>query len=311
MKKLYVVMAAAVVISVLTSFILDTTGYQQVSVGAGTLYAKAQGNSKDVVVLFLAGSGPTDMDGNSPYVRGRTDSYRMLAQGLNDAGISTFRFDKRTAGKSAQTFNLSEMNFNMFVDDAVAVIQHLKESGYERIIIAGHSKGSLVGMLAALKEPVDGFISIGGTGLPIDLTLEKQLLQQYPENSKEIQIIRQLREGKTDPSMSDDHSLFSFDKQKFWLTWMQHDPAQIIAQLDIPSLVIHGQADLQVDSADYEAFKTDRKNVAYLELGNMNHVMKKVYSDEQNIASYNDPSFPLHDKLIPPIKDFINIVINQ
>ncbi|GHA86423.1 hypothetical protein GCM10009069_07040 [Algimonas arctica] len=45
-------------------------------------------------MLMVPGSGPTDCDGNNP-MGVRAASYRLLAEGLGDAGSSTLRIDKR------------------------------------------------------------------------------------------------------------------------------------------------------------------------------------------------------------------------
>ena len=45
------------------------------------------------LVILIAGSGPTDRDGNQDFMR--NDSYKKLAKGLLDQGIASFRYDKR------------------------------------------------------------------------------------------------------------------------------------------------------------------------------------------------------------------------
>jgi len=46
-------------------------------------------------VVIVPGSGPTDRDGNSPGAGLATDSYKLLAEGLAQAGIASLRTDKR------------------------------------------------------------------------------------------------------------------------------------------------------------------------------------------------------------------------
>ncbi|UNC92197.1 alpha/beta hydrolase [Candidatus Contubernalis alkaliaceticus] len=306
MKRIYLIMAVMVVFAIVTHIALDNVGYHKIQLDDGILYGKASGKDKDLVVLIAAGSGPTDMDGNSPLLQGRNDCFLQMAKSLEREGISTFRYDKRTAGKSAGSFDFTNMEFERFVDDFVGVIRYLKEQGYQKIFVMGHSKGSLVGMLASLEEPIDGFISIGGTGVPIDVTLEKQLSTYYSEESLEMKTLQSLKEGKTDPTISDEHPLFNLENQRFFLTWMEHDPGEIISRLDIPILLIHGEADSQVDNADFEALKAGSKDAEALIIKNMNHVMKEVFTDDDNIASYSDPSYPLHNELVPGIVEFIS-----
>ena len=297
-------MISVVLISLATSFALQTTGYQRITLEAGTLYGKIMGTDKHMAVLLVAGSGPTDMDGNTPNATGRNDSLLLLANNLASENITTFRYDKRTAGKSAGTFDQSELKFDWLVSDCVATIRHLKELGYEKIIVVGHSQGSLVGMTAALQESVDGFISLAGAGLPIDITLEKQLRGQLPQQAPEFSVIRSLRAGEIDTTVRDNHPLFSPDLQQFLLTWMKYDPAKIVAQLNIPLLIVQGEADIQVDAAEFEALQNSNADATSLLIENMNHVLKEV-DDPQDMASYSDPSYPLHKKLVPAMVDFI------
>jgi uncharacterized protein len=305
MKKIYLIMLIAVLAAVGVHIALEYGGYHKIPVEGGTLYGRAMGKDKDLVVLLVAGSGPTDMDGNSTLITGRNDSLLLLARGLAREGISTFRYDKRTAGKSAKTFDLDvQMEFDTFVRDCVAVINYLKQQGYKRVVVAGHSKGSLVGMLAAGEAPVTGFISLAGTGLPIDVTLEKQLLAQLPADSLELQVLRGLREGKIDTSLPQDH-MFSPSQQAFLLSWMAYDPGALIAKLAIPTLVVHGDADIQVDMADYQALQAGVGVEASRIIPGMNHVFKEINDPGDQMASYSDPSYPLHRQLIPALVEFL------
>lgn len=71
----------------------------------------------------MAGSDPTDMDGNSPLVAGRNDSFLQLATALRQEGVTVVRYDNRTAGKSADTVpQRDEMDFDVFVEDCRDVI---------------------------------------------------------------------------------------------------------------------------------------------------------------------------------------------
>jgi len=259
----------------------------------------------------VAGSGPTDMNGNTPLVDGRNDSFLELAKKLKKKGITTFRYDKRTSGRSKETFENNDMNFNLFVDDCIASIKYLKKLGYKKVIVMGHSQGSLVGMLAGTKEPIDGFISIAGTGYSIDKTLERQLLTQFSENSKEIQTIRSLRENTIDNSFDDNHPLFSFDKQQFLLTWMEHNPFNIISKLDVPILIIQGEADTQTNIDDFNILEKNAKNAQGILISDMNHVLKKVGSDKENIEAYTQPSYSVHENLIEVVNNYINKINNK
>ena len=62
----------------------------------GTLINSKNQNSN--IAIIISGSGPTDRDGNNTSLK--SDYLKMLAEGLQENGISTYRYDKRGVGKS-------------------------------------------------------------------------------------------------------------------------------------------------------------------------------------------------------------------
>src|SRR5437763_10372110 len=52
--------------------------------------------------VFVAGSGPTDRDWNSPLLPGSNGSARQIAEALARAGIASLRYDKRASGPHAR-----------------------------------------------------------------------------------------------------------------------------------------------------------------------------------------------------------------
>ena len=67
---------------------------------AGTLEVPATPGPAPVV-LIIAGSGPTDRDGNTPLLPGKNDTLKQLALGLASRGVASVRYDKRGVGASA------------------------------------------------------------------------------------------------------------------------------------------------------------------------------------------------------------------
>src|SRR5581483_9522360 len=64
---------------------------------SGTLTIPNQ-SGKMPVALLIAGSGPTDRNGNNPMMK--NESLQKLAYGLAGKHIATLRFDKRGIGES-------------------------------------------------------------------------------------------------------------------------------------------------------------------------------------------------------------------
>ncbi|HET8747804.1 MAG TPA: alpha/beta hydrolase, partial [Ramlibacter sp.] len=99
--------------------------------------------------LLIAGSGPTDRDGNNPLLGTRIDNLRRLADALARRGVASLRYDKRGIGASEYP-GLSEdaLRFEHLVDDAVALSGFLLQDGrFGRLALVGHSEGALIAAL--------------------------------------------------------------------------------------------------------------------------------------------------------------------
>jgi alpha-beta hydrolase superfamily lysophospholipase len=117
------------------------------------------------VALIIAGSGPTDRNGNSAMGL-TTRAYQKLAEGLAAQGIATLRYDKRGVGASTASQSESAVRFDDFVNDAIALTAWLeRDARFSSVSIIGHSEGSLIGTVAAERDPhVRAFVSLEGAG---------------------------------------------------------------------------------------------------------------------------------------------------
>ncbi len=132
------------------------------------------------VALIIAGSGPTDRNGNGP--EARPDTLRKLAQGLARQGIASLRYDKRgVAASLAATPDERDLSVPRYVDDAQAWARRLADDPrFSQVILIGHSEGALIASLAARDAPVSGLVSLAGSGRPLDLLLREQLQGKLP-----------------------------------------------------------------------------------------------------------------------------------
>lgn len=264
---------------------------------------------KTPLVIIVAGSGPTDRDGNNP-LGVNASSYKMLAEDLARFGISALRYDKRGIAKSAGAMVMeSELRFDHYIEDVMAWVEMMRsEPQFTQIIVAGHSEGSLLGMVASRRAGADGFISIAGPGRPIDQILEEQL-QKAPENLKEEinKVMKSLKSGETVENVSMAlFSLFRPSVQPYLINWMQYDPTVEIARLNIPVLIIHGSTDLQVPQTDAKLLAEAKPEAQIAIFETMNHVLKESTTyPEENIASYRDATLPLAKGLVEVIAEFI------
>jgi alpha-beta hydrolase superfamily lysophospholipase len=279
---------------------------------SGTFFQPLQDDKKNAL-LIIAGSGPTDRDGNSPLIPGKNNSLLQLADSLVHHGIAVLRYDKRGIGKSKMATGLGEENttFPDMTADAAALYNWIKEQGYINIYMAGHSEGSLVGMIAAGQVKARGFISIAGAGRKAGDILKEQLSTQLtPELNKQFTAaIDSLEKGftvtKTDPSLM---SLLRPSVQPYMRSWLAADPQQIIRALKMPVLILQGTKDLQIKEADAQLLAQYNKKATLSILPNINHVLKEVLSDkrEENLKTYADPKLSLPAALISAITGFIH-----
>lgn len=272
----------------------------------GTLLHPSNNPAASPLVIMIQGSGPTDRNGNQAFMK--NDSFKKLAQELAQNGIASFRFDKRIFKMQTMGITEEEIRFDDFVTDATSAIEYFKENhDYDKIVILGHSQGSLVGMLAA-KDRADGFISIAGAGRSIDSIIIEQIEQQAPglkENAETA--FKEMREtGSTRTYNPVLESIFKPSLQPFMLSWMKFDPAEEIEELDMPVLVINGTKDLQVKEKDARELADSNPNAELVLLEDMNHVFRKIETDDlENSKSYNEPRRPLHPELVSTIVEFI------
>ena len=261
-------------------------------------------------VLFISGSGPTDRDGDSTMAGVKPANMRLLAEALAAQGVASLRFDKRGIGASrAAAPAEKELRFQTYVDDAVAWARFLKsQPGVGCVVIAGHSEGSLIGMLAAQQVPVCGFISIAGAGRPIAVVMREQLAVQLPPATlaQVDAVLAELRAGREVPGVPQTDPLFRPSVQPYLISWLPLDPAAEIGKVKAPVLILQGDRDLQVALTDAQALAAARPDAKLSILPGVNHVMKAAPADRAgNLATYADPSLPVDPQLVAQVFAFV------
>ncbi len=271
----------------------------------GTLTTSEKFN-KIPVALIISGSGPTDRDGNNPMMK--NNSLKMLASELSKNGIATLRYDKRGVAESkAAGKNEIDFRFDDIVNDAKEWIQLLKQNKrFSKIIVIGHSEGSLIGMIAGATA--DKYISIAGAGQSADKILKEQLSSQPKEvQDLSFPMIDSLKNGKTIdnvPPML--NSLFRPTVQPYMISWFKYDPQNEIKKLSIPTLILQGTNDIQVSIEDAKWLSNANPKADLVLINNMNHIFRIIDGDrEANIATYYKGDLPIANELVKSITTFI------
>lgn len=272
----------------------------------GTLLSPSA--DKIPLAIIIAGSGPTDRNGNNSMMT--NNSLKMLAEGLLSQDIATLRFDKRGIGASKEAgIDESELRFDQMVEDVAAWIDTLsKDSRFSNITVIGHSEGSTIGMIASQSKQVSKYISIAGPGERASDKIKEQLVIQAPAIVEMTNpILEKLNNGETVDSIPPMlYSLFRPSVQPYLISWFRYDPKKEIAKLDKPILIIQGTTDIQVSLSDADQLsKSNRRSEKFIIEG-MNHVLKDADKDRiKNTTTYNNPNLPLSEGLIDVIVNFI------
>ena len=202
----------------------------------GTLLEPSSSKVRTLCII-VPGSGPTDRDGNN-IVGMQTNAYRLLAEELQNQGIASFRYDKRAIGKSIVT-NLKEeeMSFETNVEDLKTIIADLKAlKKFNKIFLIGHSEGSLVSILTAKTEKVDGIVSIAGVGKSAGELIINQI-EANPANPQELKenaknIVKKLQNKQRVPILDINpmlRTLFRESVQPYLISYFKIEPREEIA----------------------------------------------------------------------------------
>ena len=272
----------------------------------GTLLTPDVATSK--IAIIIPGSGPTDRNGNQQMMR--NNSLKLLAESLAKEGIASIRYDKRVLTLLKKNALQEErLDFNMFIEDAVATIEYIRQQGrFKDIYVIGHEQGSLIGMVAAQRADVQGFISLAGSGQSIDQTIIHQIGLQMPDlKDKAINAFETLKKkGRVTDYSPALTSIFRPSVQPFMASWMQYDPKVEIGKLTIPTLIINGTNDIQTSKQEAVLLQEGNSNATLVYIEGMNHVLRIIEGDDlENTKSYNLTGTPLSTELGSTVANFI------
>ena len=221
--------------------------------------------------VFVAGSGPTDRDWNSPLLPGTNGSGRLVAEALARAGIASLRYDKRGVGPHAQG-NLEALRGRVSMEShreevagAVAFLAGQGDVRSDRLFAVTNSEGALHALhyqLSGPAVPLAGLVLTAPPGRAVGAVARTQLAEQaaaVPNGDKllalyDAAIGRFLAGAPVDPDPALPpgvkgllKSLSSPLNLPFSRELWQADAAELLARLSVPVLVLIGKRDIQVD----------------------------------------------------------------
>lgn len=261
------------------------------------------------VVVILSGSGSQDRDGGDPEI------YRHLAAGLHAAGIASLRFDDPGVGGSSGAVpdDVTAFNYDAEVDSAGRWLPLLRrDARFGKIILAGHSMGSLTAALLAQRGGVDAIISLAGAGRPIGVVLREQLAPRLTSDqlvALDAALAKLVAGELPGPLESPLDSILPVQAQPYMMSWMKYDPAAEFAKVTVPALIAQGKTDLQVAVLDANRLAEAKPDAELLILDDMMHTLRKAVrrtsTSQQEL--YSDPTIPLHEALVARVNEFVRV----
>jgi alpha-beta hydrolase superfamily lysophospholipase len=294
----------------------------------GTLRLPATGGGKLLpAAVILAGSGPTDRDGNSKLISGPVETLHNFADVLAGQGIASLRYDKLGTGNTglAAHPDPATIGFDLYIDEARAAYALLRaqpEVDPHRMMFLGHSEGGLITLVMAdqLKGGSDAPEVLALAAPPgfryLD-TIRQQLTDQYTQAQQAGRVtqdqantalmeldrtVASLRQtGHIPPDLTTPalKVVFTPTNEKFYAEVDRYDPRAIAATLPptLPVLVLHGTKDQQISARDeqnlMQGFQTAGNTKAMLaELADVDHVFKEVPGVPNPTTDYGNPALP-------------------
>jgi len=274
-------------------------------IGETTVYGtitKPNDNNVYPAIIFIAGSGPTDRDWNSPLMPGTNGSGRLLAEALASKGFITLRYDKRVSGTHAQEnfpYLMGKISMQSHIDEvqgAVNLLLSRKDVEPNHIFVLTSSEGAIHAMnyqMQAEKSRFSGLILTGPPGRPISELVKTQmqaLFSTIPDSDNLIQLYEKAvsdfeagRPVEPDPALPDlaKQTLLSLSSPAnlpFTRELWDADISPWLGNTNEPILVVIGEKDIQanyqLDGGRLEDAAKGKTNITFVYPENANHVLK-------------------------------------
>ena len=269
-------------------------------------------SGKRPAALILAGSGPTDRDGNQPPAL-ISNILLGVSNALVESGYVTLRLDKRSCAVYRNAWPTEPealakyYSYDMLLSDAKAAYKQLAERpevDAKRLMIVGHSAGGLEAVMLAAELQPEKMVMLAALGRPMREVLpgqyQRALAKANLSESVRADVMASLQEcirsvgdeGKVPEKV---HSILTplvNDRTKYLLrSYLNEDPTEYARKFKGDVLVLNGEFDVQVDPEKdatrlFRAFADRLTGKSRLEiLSRLSHNFKEVASiDEPGVV---------------------------
>ncbi|MFH0889710.1 MAG: alpha/beta fold hydrolase [Candidatus Aenigmatarchaeota archaeon] len=180
---------------------------------------------------------------------------RELSKHFEKRKISTMRFDFSGVGDSEG--DVSDSSIEQMVDDLNAAVSYAKRTGFKKIIVAGHSLGGMVAILAAVMNKDIHALMLMAPAIDMKIAISRRK-DTYKHIEGEMVEVAKTKVNKR------------------FLENIERDAYDEAKKLNIPVLIIHGNRDRSCDILHSKKFygmlKTAKKMVT---IKNANHHFSK------------------------------------
>ncbi|WP_100066181.1 alpha/beta fold hydrolase [Miniphocaeibacter massiliensis] len=307
----------------------DTITETPVTVDAGERYplkgivTMPKDNAPSAAIVLVHGSGPNNMDS----AVGANSIFKDLAHSLEENGIASFRYDKRTYThgdaiiKSGKSITLNDEVFK----DALAAVEVIKSwDGIDsnKVYLLGHSMGGgLLSYINSKGADCAGYIVMAGTPRNIwELIVEQNLMlaDEFEKSGdlKKADEIRSLVEkeklkANKLETLNGEEIVFNLSAD-YLREFDEIDTIALHLKDELPVLVLQGEKDRQVTMKDYELWKDGLKehpNTTFISYTKLNHIFgeytgKDVLVSQMVSVEYAERT-PVSDDVIRDITNWI------
>lgn len=265
------------------------------------------------LVILVHGFGPSDRDlsifANKPF--------QDIAWGLAQAGIASYRYDKRTYIRENESEISSFTVYEETINDAVSatnMAKELVEINPSAIYVLGFGQGGyLIPRIAELLPNTAGYILVSSPGEHMKNYLKEQYEYLTMEDGRispsEHNLIKQISDdidALNKPSQIPDDTKVQEFYKNYWIDLNAYNPLQVAGKITTPVLLIHGERDYQVTKKQFNLWQDiflESENWTFKSYPELNHFMMKgegkSYSSEYEEKNYVD------EQVIEDIANFI------
>jgi pimeloyl-ACP methyl ester carboxylesterase len=320
----------------------DTWVDQPVTFAAGglTIYATFRHPVAQVrevpAVLLIAGSGPTDRNGNSPLIPGTGGTLKAVADWLSADGVASLRYDKLGSGQTGlgrYAARSESIGINPFEGEATAALSFLarqQQVDRNRLAVIGHSEGALFALLVAtgtagpaprvhaigLLEPLSlRYLDVIAKQIQAQVSAARRAGRITSSGAADVErvltlAIKSLRtSGTVPPNLPAGLATVLNASTALFLSQAdRHDPADLAARLAarLPVLVTCSDADIQVACTEVErvvvGLAKPPANTDFVRLRGVDHLLKE---DPGRSATSYDTRLPFSRQLQTALRAFV------